>query len=262
MSRGKTWKLGCLVGMCIALVAAMSAPAASAWEPGGPPICSSLEGPIEGSYHNLTITGDNWVPAGAELNVSGNLTIAKGACLDAFTLGKVSVTGNILVGNGAILALGCTLGSIGPGEPCESENTDDTVGGNIVAFHPLTMYLDGDTIGGNVLSYGGGPGETLSPYVNFPIKENDIGGNLVVTGWKGAWFGVLRNTVHKNVILLDDVGLTISEETGEPDSSEIVTNTITGNLICFANNPAPQFGDSGGSPNTVGGLKIGQCKKV
>ena len=87
-------------------------------------------------------------------------------------------------------------------------------------------------------------------------------GNLVVTGWKGAWFGVMRNTVHKNVILLKNVGLTISEETGEPDSSEIVTNTISGSLICFGNNPAPQIGDSGGSPNTVGGLKIGQCKKV
>jgi hypothetical protein len=247
--------------MCIALVAAVSAPAASAWEPGGPPICASIGESIEGTYHNLTITGNRWVGAGAELNVEGNLVIPKGACLDAFTLGKVNVKGNILVGNEAILALGCTLGSIGPGEPCESQNTDDTVDGNIVAFHPLTMYLDGDTIGGNVVSYGGGPGATLSPYVNFPIKENDIGGNLVVTGWKGAWFGVLRNTVHKNVVLLNDVGVTTGE-TGEPDSTEVVTNTITGNLICFGNSPAAQFGDSGGSPNTVGGLKLGQCKKV
>jgi len=262
MSRRKICKLSCLVASCAALAAAVSAPAASAWEPGGPPICPSLGEPIEGSYHNLTITGNNWVGAGAELNVSGNLRIARGACLDAFTLGKVDVTGNIVVGDGAILALGCTLGSIGPGEPCESQNTEDFVGGSIIAFHPLTMYLDGNTIGGSVLSYGGGPGETLTPYVNFPIKENDIGGNLVVTGWKGAWFGVLRNTVHHNMILLKNVGLTISEETGEPDSSEIVTNTILGNVICFGNNPAPQFGDSGGSPNIVGGFDIGQCKKV
>ncbi len=255
-------KLACLVALCAALAAGVSAPAASAWEPGGPPICASLGEPIEGSYHNLTITGNRWVGAGAELSVSGRLTIAKGACLDAFTLGKVDVSGNIVVGNGAILALGCTLGSIGPGEPCESQSTDDVVGGSIIAFHPLTMYLDGDTINGSVLSFGGGPGATLSPYINFPIKENDIGGSLLVSGWKGAWFGVLRNTVHHNVILLNNVGVTISSETGEPDSSEIVTNTITDNLICFGNSPAPQIGDSKGSPNTVGGLKIGQCKKV
>jgi len=259
---GGICKLGCLVALATALAVGVSAPAASAWEPGGPPICSSIGEPIEGSYQNLTITGNRWVGAGAELQVSGNLTIPRGACLDAFTLGEVHVRGNIVVGSGAILALGCTLGSIGPGEPCESQSTDDTVGGSILAFHPLTMYLDGDTIGGSVVSVGGGPGATLSPYVNFPIKENNIGGNLLVSGWKGAWFGVLRNTVHHNVVLLNDVGVTTSPETGEPDSTEIATNTISGSLICFGNSPAAQLGDSGGSPNTVAGLKLGQCKKV
>jgi hypothetical protein len=262
MAGRNTVKLGCLVALCVALAAAVSAPAASAWEPGGPPICSELGEPIAGAYHNFTITGNHWVGIESELSVYGNLTIARGACLDAFTLGKVYVSGNIIVEPGAILALGCSPGAVGPGEPCESQTTEDIVGGSIIALHPLTMYLDGDTIDGSVLSYGGGPGATLSPYVNFPIKENDIGGNLLVSGWKGAWFGVLRNTVHRNVILLGDVGVTTSPETGEPDSTEIATNTISGNLVCFGNSPAAQFGDSGGLPNVVGGLAIGQCKKV
>ena len=36
-----------------------------------------------------------------------NLTIAPSACLDAFTLGTVTVGGNVSVEQGAILALGC-----------------------------------------------------------------------------------------------------------------------------------------------------------
>jgi hypothetical protein len=47
-----------------------------------------------------------------------------------------------------------------------------------------------------------------------------------------------------------------------PDSTEIVTNTISGNLICQGNSPAAQIGDSGGSPNDVGGNKIGECSGV
>ncbi len=120
------------------------------------------------------------------------------------------------------------------------------------------MYLDGDTVHGNVISIGGGPGPTLNPYVNFPIKDNTILGNLVVQGWKGAWFGVLRDTVRGNVILADNVGVTI-DDLGTPDSTEVATNTISGNLICVGNVPAAQVGDSGGTPNTVGGHKIGQC---
>jgi len=161
----------------------------------------------------------------------------------------------VLVGKRAILALGCSPGSIGPGLPCEEKTTSDTVGRNIVADQPLTMYLDGDTIHGNVISIGGGPGVTSSPYVNFPIKENVINGNLFIAGWQGTWFGVLRNTVQGNVIVANNA-------MADPDATEIVTNTIFGNLICLRNSPAPQFGDSGGMPNTVYGHKIGQCTAV
>ncbi len=164
----------------------------------------------------------------------------------------MKVTGDVLVGKGAILALGCTLGSIGPGAPCEGKTTADTVGRNILADQPMTMYLDGDTIHGSVVSLGGGPGVTENPYVNFPIKENVIGGDLLVAGWQGTWFGILRNTVHGNVVAANNV-------MADPDSTEIVTNTIFGNLICLANNPAPQFGDSGGTPNDVHGHRVGQC---
>jgi len=45
----------------------------------------------------------------------------------------------------------------------------------------------------------------------------------------------------------------------DPDGNEIVTNTIHGNLNCAGNDPAPQVGDSEGSPNQVTGRKTGQC---
>lgn len=252
--------------VCLCAVAAFGVQATSAVadpDPTTPAICAnqSAEAPLSGTYGNLTLTGEHYVPAGQTLTVTGNLKLAPGACLDAFTLGTVTVAHNVIVGNGAILALGCTPGSLGPPfdqAPCDGMTTNDVVGGNVTADHPWTMYLDGDTIWGNLTSTGGGPGPTFNPYVNFPIKDNTIHGNVVVTGWQGAWFGFIRNTAYKNVTLNHNVGVTIGD-LGTPDSSEVATNTITGNLICQANVPAAQFGDSGGTPNTVGGKEIGQC---
>ncbi len=249
--------------MCAVLAAAVVlAPAASAAPLAGPPICSSPGTAIAGTHSgNFTVNGNVYVANGTTLTVRGNLTVAHGACLDAFTLGTVKVSGNVLVGQGAILALGCTPGSIGPVPPCETTTTDDVVDGNITATQPLVMYLDGNTVYGNVTSTGGGPGPTFNPYINFPIKENTIDGNLNISGWQGAWFGVLRNTVRGNVTLDDNVGVTIGE-LGTPDSTEVVTNTISGNLVCNGNSPAAQVGDSGGAPNVVLGHKVGQCTAV
>ena len=126
--------------------------------------------------------------------------------------------------------------------------TNDVVGGNIIAIGATTMYLDGDTIHGSVISIGGGPGPTLNPYINFPIKDNVIDGNLIVFGWQGTWFGALRNKVGGNVIVAKNVGVTTGDTPSTLDSTEIATNTISRNLICFGNSPAAQIGDSGGAP--------------
>lgn len=248
-----------LLGLCTTVLALAVCEAPAVADPtAGPAICSGPTTAIAGKYGNLKIKGNRYVASGTTLRVRGNLTIARGACLDAFTLGTVKVTGDVRVRRGAILALGCTPQSIGPGPPCNDETTNDSVGGSIFAYRALTMYLDGDTIWGNVISIGGGPGPVLSPYVNFPIKDNVIHGNVFVTGWEGAWFGFLRNVADRNVVLTNNVGVTIGD-LGTPDSTEVVSNTISGNLVCLGNKPPAQVGDSGGSPNTVGGRKIGQC---
>lgn len=221
----------------------------------GPPICASAGTALAGSYGNLTVAGDSYVAAGTTLTVRGNLRLAPGACMDAFTLGTVDVGGNLTVGRGATLALGCTPQSLGDPTipPCFATTTDDTVGGNLVADQPLTMYLDGDTIHGNVVSHGGGPG-LLGPYTNFPVKDNTIGGNLIMQGWLGAWAGAIRNTVGGNVVFSGN------QSVQNPDSNEVQTNTINGNLVCFGNSPAAQVNPAdGGQPNDVGGNKVGQC---
>ncbi len=248
---------------CLVLVAAIAvgSSTAAADPTVGPKICSSAGTSLSGTVGNLTITGNAYVPAGSTLTVRGNLTLAQGSCLDAFTVATVDVTGSVNVGRGAILGLGCSPGAIGPEPPCGTTTTDDVVGNGISAREALTMYLTAVTVHGNVTSIGGGPGPTLNPYINFPIKENTITGNLDVQGWHGAWFGVLRNTVRGSVALYNNVGVTIGG-LGTPDSTEIVTNTIWGSLACFGNWPAPQTGDSEGALNTVLGGKLGQCKAV
>ena len=237
-------------------VSALSAAPAMA-DPVHVPLCPGGDvTPVSGFHQNLTIRGQDYVAGW--LSVRGNLTIAPGACLDAFSLAKVRVGGSIFVDKAATLALGCSPGALGPPvqAPCYKKTTADRVGGSIIASQPLTMYLTADSIGGSVISTGGGPGlgaPPSTPYINFPTKENTIGGNLVIEGWHGAWMGALRNNVGGNVNISNNVSAI------NPDSTEVATNTIGGNLICAGNSPAAQFGDSGGTPNAVGGNKTFQC---
>jgi hypothetical protein len=225
------------------------------------PLCPGGDGTaVSGTYARLTITSNEYVASGDTLTV-GWLTLAPGSCLDAFSMSTVVVGGNLFVGKGATLALGCSLGAVEPGTPTPcTGSTNDTVGGSIIADQPMTMYLTADTVGGSVLSLGGGPGlgsPPATPFVNFPIKENNIHGNLTVLGWHGGWIGALRNHVGGNMIIAGNVSVLDS------DSTEVITNTVGGDLICFANYPAAQFGDAiqvpGAGPNVVSGHKLGQC---
>ena len=147
--------------------------------------------------------------------------------------------------------------------------------GNINANQPLDLYLSGITVHGNVNSNGGGPG--TSQFLNFPTKDDTIDGNLIVQGWTGGWIGVIRDVVGGNVDLSKNAS--VVHETpvgcdpsgspffctgfdlgGDPDSSEVDTSTIGGNLICHNNSPAAQRGDAPFStPSSVGGNKIGEC---
>lgn len=241
-------------------------------DPTAAPICGSSEATagtaLSGSYRNLTVSGIAYVDNGASLTVSGNLTLAPGSCLDAFSTGTVQVGHNVNVGNGATLALGCAPGSNGPPPiaPCFFTTTDDTVGGNITADAPLTMYLTAVTVGGNVVSSGGG---FSTPGLSFPVKDMSIGGNLIMQGWQGgpgAWIGALRNQVGGNLVMSNDVGYRPGDD-GANDSTELDGNTVGKNLICENNIPAANYGDAFGNPpsngpNVVGHKAIGECASL
>lgn len=211
---------------------------------GAPPeTCSS--GAIAGTHGSITVTG-TCTFSGTTVTINGDLRVAEGAILNdhAGSSTIVTITGNVKVDKGAVLGLG-----YGP-----QEATPAFVGGSIHASDPLTLYLGHVTVGGNVISNGGG-----APDRNFPIKDNTIGGNLILQGWSGLWMGAIRNDVGGNVNVSKNTALDTSEVPGI-DSTEVMTNVIAGNLICHGNTPTAQVNTfDGGQPNTVGGNSVGEC---
>lgn len=249
-------KIKLLLGICALAVLGVGGAAALAAGPARGTCSGGVIAP--GVYDGLTVTGDCTITGAVTSN--GNVRVADGAYLDAAYLGtQLAINGNVNVAKDAILGLGCSFGYHDCGFDPSKWRGAVTVNGNIVAHQALTMYLDFVTIHGNVVSNGGGDVSLVDPNgLVFPIKDNIIDGNVTVQGWQGAWFGVIRNTVGGNVTVSDTVGTRLGED-GLLDSTEIVTNRIGGNLICRSNSPAALVGDSGGSPNIVGGNKIGEC---
>ena len=114
----------------------------------------------------------------------------------------------------------------------------------------------GSTINGG-LEVIGGAGPFGGPFgVTFnAIEDNVIHGGATISGYTGFWQGFFRNSVSGSVNFNNNTLV-------DPDGNEVQTNTIDGNLNCSGNDPAPQAGDSGGSPNNVTGQKTGQCTTV
>jgi hypothetical protein len=216
---------------------------------GGAPGPGNAEVIPAGTYDGFTVSGICRTGPGT-VTINGNLTIANGGILNdhASGAGTVHVTGNVKVGKDAVLG----LGNYNPVPP----HTSAVVDGNVVANDPMTLYLGGMTIHGNLVSNGGsGPGR------NFPIKDDTIDGNAIIQGWSGLWLGVIRTTVGGNLVVAKTSGTQTGEGEFEGilDSTEVVSNTVGGNLICHGNSPAAQIGDSEGEANSVGGNAIGEC---
>jgi hypothetical protein len=173
-----------------------------------------------------------------------------------------------------------------PDFPCDDDATafttvptlsaTETIGGNLVSDDALGVVVHNTTVHGNVVQSGGGNGTAFNPvgifaqYIPggppagpgqldqpialpayFDYANVTAGGNMVVTGMNENWYGIIRNTVHGNLV---DTG-----NTAASDGNETVNNTVYGNLVCSGNNPAVQFGDSDGSANEVGGNATGEC---
>jgi hypothetical protein len=253
-----------------------------------PYTCTGHHGGIvpSGTYSSLLITGVCYAPAGTVI-VKGNLTVAPGALLDAAaTLGDpvaspilpatVVVGGNVSVGRGAVLVLGCS-----PLGGCEGV-TYDRIGGNLTAIKAQAVLMQAVSIGGNVTVLGGGGGVIGGPpksggcfaptspipapwsedpalsqgpngspqYTDF--EDSTIGGNLSVIGMRTCYLASFRDRVGGSVTFA-------ANATSDPDGMELGSNLVGGNLACFANVPAVQFGDASAAPNMVHGAALGEC---
>ena len=120
-----------------------------------------------------------------------------------------------------------------------------TIHGGVRADAPASLQVHFAHITGGVRMLGGNGFFST-------VEDNVIRGGARIIGYSGFWLGFIRNTVYGTVKLNDN-------HMDDPDANEYVTNTIHGNLNCAGNSPAPQVGDSEGSPNQVTGRKTGQC---
>src|SRR5262249_34122237 len=143
----------------------------------------------------------------------------------------VTVLSNVRVNPGATFILGD-----------ENHHGGGTIDGGVRAVDAASLQLHFATVRGSVTVSGGARFFST-------VEDNVIRGHASIKGYEGTWLGFIRNRVRGSVHLSDNV-------LSDPDANEYVTNVIGGDLVCHRNDPAPQFGDSGGSPNVVAGRKV------
>jgi hypothetical protein len=160
--------------------------------------------------------------------------------------GNVTIRGGVDIGEGATFVL-------------SSEDTPDatsTISGGVRSENAANVQIHFATISGGVdLQGGSGPFGGPFDITWNTIEDSHISGGARIEGYDGFWQGFIRNTVIGGVGFNDNVVV-------DTDGNEVVTNTISGGLRCTGNSPAPQVGDSEGSPNVVTGAKTGQCATV
>jgi hypothetical protein len=165
---------------------------------------------------------------------------ADGVC---FSGGPVTIRAGLFVQQGATLVLGSE----------ENPVHTATISGGVHSSNAMSVQIHFSTINGGVDVLGGsGPFGGPFDVTWNTIEDSVINGGYNETGYDGFWNGFIRNTVNGSVNFNRNT-------VADPDGNEVVTNTIHGNLNCADNDPAPQVGDSEGSPNLVTGRETGQC---
>jgi len=160
--------------------------------------------------------------------------------------GPVRILSGLWIQPGATFVLGSE----------ESPGSTGTINAGVHATDPASVQIHFATINGGIRIHGGsGPFGPPFDVTWNAIEDNSIHGGVRITGYTGFWMGFIRNHVSGSVTLANNT-------LADPDGNEYVTNTIRGTLRCWGNDPAPQVGDSQGSPNAVTGRKTGQCADV
>jgi hypothetical protein len=192
------------------------------------------------------------VLSNGNLTVGGGLTIGTGAIFgNENNHAPITINGPVSVGNDAVLVIGLER----PGKPLVSSLQGVT--GNKAS----SVQIHNSTVGGSVTLTGGGAdnatldaltGCTTPPcFNNFnDLEDNNIGGSVSITGYKGVWAGVIRDTIQGPFTFNNNVENPV-------DEYDIGSDVIQGGAMCNKNNPAPNMGGSPGSPSTVQGQTTG-----
>ena len=198
-------------------------------------------------------------PAGAVITVRGDVNVAKGAVFDAQSAPSTITVWHDVTGRaGSFVGLGCQSPAYAgnSGHECTVDpegHSTITVHGNITVTRASTVLLNGITVKGNVTLLGGGSD------IPWSIKNNNIRGNLMVSGQTTDWLGVLFNTVGRNVVLTK---IAVTDTHPDAPGVYIVRNTVGRNLICLGLTPGVSGGFVPGSVNVVGHKAIGQCASL
>jgi len=220
-----------------------------------------------GTYSSLTVTGVCQTMPGAVIQVVGDVNVAPGAVLDAQSFpSTITVGRSLTAGAGSLLGLGCLPNPKGhtTGHPCVAapgskpnvSKSSITINGHVRATNADTVLLDGISVRGNVRLVGGG-GE-----IPWPIKDNTIGGNLVVSDMTPNWIGVVHNKIGQDAFL-SNVNITDGNPpNNDPNPTIFISgNTVGWNLICVGLGPNVSGGFTG-EVNAVGGQRLGQCANL
>ena len=189
-------------------------------------------------------------PTPSSSTVNGNLIVPANASCNLTT--TLTVTGNVVVGTGASLGI----------FPIDGQTV--TINGNITADHCNSVGIQtfGDgvfSVVGNVnIRNCTGP---VNGYSGIIVT---IGGNFLCTNsgvcvaGNGVVHGNLTMDTNNAVSEVDDnqIGGNVDVSGNSGTAPTVLGNRIGGNLQCFDNNPPPiNFG----FPNSVGGNEQGQC---
>jgi hypothetical protein len=280
--------IGLLAGFGAVLAVPAGATGPYSTDPATPAvICTgtnAVPGQLTGTYDsNVVVNGVCLVNEGTA-TIIGDLTLDPGATVNAtFALddfadytgtSSLDVIGNINVGEGATLVLGCEPnyfpcsddsvvdeGATGPG----TLSSQDHVWGNIDGDQPLAVIIHNSVILGNVNELGGGGGVNCTapttgvfslPVLQSPVysdyEDNYIGGDLDIAGLQTCFLAIARNNIQGG---LSNIGNVFAD----PNANEVKSNQIHKGIDCSDNSPSVQFGKGGGVSNQVVGYAQGEC---
>lgn len=221
---------------------------------GGSYTCSGGEIP-SGTYSSITVNGPCSVGSGATIMVKGSVTVNSGAMLDAQSAPSTLTVGNhVTAGSGSFLGLGCQPMSMtgNSAHPCLTDPegySTVSVGGHITANDAATVMINGVSVEGHISLQGGGG------VIPWSVKNNDVRGNVTVTGQAGEWVGVLFNHIDGHLMVTN---IALSDPHPDAGGVYVVRNEVGKNLTCtgLTNLGTPIVAAYG---NQVARKTVGQC---